>query len=831
MLIVWRNGLTNGSNKALQVLLRGQFESFTLSAQLLPVLASIGLPTPLPHEEQVTHREHNTTAFVNQNNAPIGKGSLIIAKHCLSWVTDEGQGFTLQYPMIALHAISRDLTNFGDECLYLMVEDEDNNSDTESDNTSSHDFKSLLHLTKSSLLNGSTNAVMTSKLQYLMHNNMVNKLPERDTCAANVSIKCEPDSPSSGGDNSAGDDPETEFISVPTSPGAIVAMGLDYDNSADNTGSEWIGRSPDEADNNDDSLPPTSSARISFSNVNLNSSALLNPSVEKKTIEFCVVCGDKASGRHYGAISCEGCKGFFKRSVRKQLNYVCRANQDCEVTKHHRNRCQFCRLQKCLQMGMRADHCQPERKPLALEGSSASAIQAVIAAATNSAQILPSRSYTTTNTTCSPSQRHILPRGGSSAEMAAMFDSQTALSMMEATASGANSGHSPHTSKANGDLSTLANVVSNLMALKQVAVAAISANSCSDRTDISKLVETTGANSESCKEANTSADRQNLMISKAAFDIMAKIASGSKSSSEQTAFLFGAIDAVCGQNNENEDLFEMDGPILTDQHFVFNLTPPIAGASFLSLQYICESASRLLFLSVHWAQSIPAFQLMSIDVQTSLVRGCWCQLFVLGLAQTSQVMSLATILSAIITHLQTTLREDKLSLQRVKGVTDHICKLQDFVNSFQKLEVDEREYAYLKAIVLFSPENTGIGLMMNCRQIDKFQEKTVRELRHYITETSCSADEASDRFSKLILRLLPLRSLLPNITEELFFSGLIGSVQIDSIIPYILKMDPNDFNAEFMSSRVKTSETSPPPSQDEEPMEVMGQFDDAEHDL
>lgn len=61
------------------------------------------------------------------------------------------------------------------------------------------------------------------------------------------------------------------------------------------------------------------------------------------------------SGRHYGAISCEGCKGFFKRSIRKQLGYQCRGNRDCEVTKHHRNRCQYCRLQKCLAMGMRSD--------------------------------------------------------------------------------------------------------------------------------------------------------------------------------------------------------------------------------------------------------------------------------------------------------------------------------------------------------------------------------------------------------------------------------------------------------------------------------------------
>lgn len=73
------------------------------------------------------------------------------------------------------------------------------------------------------------------------------------------------------------------------------------------------------------------------------------------SVELCLVCGDRASGRHYGAISCEGCKGFFKRSIRKQLGYQCRGAMNCEVTKHHRNRCQFCRLQKCLASGMRSD--------------------------------------------------------------------------------------------------------------------------------------------------------------------------------------------------------------------------------------------------------------------------------------------------------------------------------------------------------------------------------------------------------------------------------------------------------------------------------------------
>ncbi|XP_070496291.1 protein ultraspiracle [Chironomus tepperi] len=77
---------------------------------------------------------------------------------------------------------------------------------------------------------------------------------------------------------------------------------------------------------------------------------------------LCSICGDRASGKHYGVYSCEGCKGFFKRTVRKDLSYACREERNCVIDKKQRNRCQYCRYQKCLNCGMKREAVQEERQ-------------------------------------------------------------------------------------------------------------------------------------------------------------------------------------------------------------------------------------------------------------------------------------------------------------------------------------------------------------------------------------------------------------------------------------------------------------------------------------
>jgi len=139
-------------------------------------------------------------------------------------------------------------------------------------------------------------------------------------------------------------------------------------------------------------LLPFTQNPFEFNQIASNNFQNQNSSFEaanNKPMSLCAVCGDRASGKHYGVLSCDGCRGFFKRSIRGNMEYVCKENDKCVIDVSRRNQCQACRLRKCLEVKMNKDAVQHQRPP-------------------RSQQI---RRDTSNNSQCSPSIANTTPNG------------------------------------------------------------------------------------------------------------------------------------------------------------------------------------------------------------------------------------------------------------------------------------------------------------------------------------------------------------------------------------------------------------------------------------
>ncbi|GLV32763.1 Hormone receptor-like in 96 [Carabus blaptoides fortunei] len=81
----------------------------------------------------------------------------------------------------------------------------------------------------------------------------------------------------------------------------------------------------------------------------------------KADIKICGVCGDKALGYNFCAVTCESCKAFFRRNALTNKSFRCPFNDQCEITAVTRRFCQKCRLEKCFIIGMRKDYIMSEQ--------------------------------------------------------------------------------------------------------------------------------------------------------------------------------------------------------------------------------------------------------------------------------------------------------------------------------------------------------------------------------------------------------------------------------------------------------------------------------------
>ncbi|CAF3512294.1 unnamed protein product [Rotaria socialis] len=88
-------------------------------------------------------------------------------------------------------------------------------------------------------------------------------------------------------------------------------------------------------------------------NINNSLSSLLVP----RCSDRCLVCNDRSSGIHFGVLTCEACKAFFRRTSLSlySIPQACSPIR-CEINTKNRNNCPGCRFDKCKRLGMDRDN-------------------------------------------------------------------------------------------------------------------------------------------------------------------------------------------------------------------------------------------------------------------------------------------------------------------------------------------------------------------------------------------------------------------------------------------------------------------------------------------
>nr|CAD7199973.1 unnamed protein product [Timema douglasi] len=459
---------------------------------------------------------------------------------------------------------------------------------------------------------------------------------------------------------------------------------------------------------------------------------------------LCSICGDRASGKHYGVYrtgtllislfekrreirrthdpaissvvplnlgeemvgvkalsllcvlcayvpSCEGCKGFFKRTVRKDLTYACREDRNCIIDKRQRNRCQYCRYQKCLAMGMKREAVQSNETVL---------------------------------TVCHQEERQ--------------RTKERDQNEVESTSS------------LHAD-----------MPVERILEA-------------EKKVE--------CKseQQNVEFDIGLLRTSEVSTHI------GNLQLAQPCNYLF--IPERIVRDREENYLTWADSLLLTTTstlHDHLTRNCKIFGYctnNWAILQNavtnICQATNKQLFQLVEWAKNIPHFTSLPIEDQVLLLRAGWNELLIAAFSHRS-----IEVKDGIVLATGLTVHRNSAHQAGVGTIFDRV--LSELVSKMREMKMDKTELGCLRSIILFNPDVRGLK---SSQEVELLREKVYAALEEY---TRITHHDEPGRFAKLLLRLPSLRSIGLKCLEHLFFFRLIGDVPIDTFLMEMLETQSN----------------------------------------
>ncbi|CAD5120217.1 DgyrCDS8787 [Dimorphilus gyrociliatus] len=204
--------------------------------------------------------------------------------------------------------------------------------------------------------------------------------------------------------------------------------------------------------------------------------------------------------------------------------------------------------------------------------------------------------------------------------------------------------------------------------------------------------------------------------------------------------------------------------------------PPelITAAYLANPEAVCETAARLLFMSVKWVKNVPAFVGLAFKDQVTLLEEGWRELFVLGAAQFLMPVDPQSLLAT-----SPLSREDGSSSEAFNQLSSELKSLKEIIDKLKAMQVDQTEYACLKGVALFKTSIEEGRSLLDVPSIASLQDQAQLTLNKYI-QTAYPTQPS--RFGKLLLLLPNLKNVSCTTIEQVFFKRTIGAVSMEKII-------------------------------------------------
>uniref|UniRef100_A0A183BQF5 Nuclear receptor domain-containing protein n=1 Tax=Globodera pallida TaxID=36090 RepID=A0A183BQF5_GLOPA len=511
----------------------------------------------------------------------------------------------------------------------------------------------------------------------------------------------------------------------------------------------------------------------------------------------CTVCGDVATGRHYGSVACNGCKGFFRRTIRRGYKYTCRFSSNCQIDKHNRAVCRACRYARCIQFGMKVDAVQSERDLIGKRSRTYSSGTPGLASSPPAASGAPTEDES---------------HGPQSPEPNKGIFAQQKMERHQYD----NFESSPVVAPSNSPCPTSANSMPptvHFMSRHQHCNQQFSSLEESDEPVPRKRSFSSGSKRQFQEESSREADCVT------AVDVEQR----------HQQHMASATPSVDNHSHSDNPWSGRNGrallrQLLCSEEKIRNMRESVI-AQTCNLEYInkgepqkpqvsidgngtrkanendiLQSLHSQLLLVIEWAKTLKPFAELPTEDQTALLKNFAAQHVVLCVAYRSTSDFLTLINDSCIPRIANGDDKDLFYRKDAERVMDLL------VSPMRFLRVDDVEFVSMKACILFNPVARGLS-PQSVMSVLQTRRQIFQALQQYV-QAKAPPDEG--RIGDLTFFILsPLQSLAKAVSEDVLVSKLSGVARLDQLMEELIleDSDPKEPDQTFVASSSETTDS------------------------